>query len=91
MPNLPKISPPGPWPQQRRIAVRRQSPPDLDLGHNASDQSRVEDWEQFFVEKSERRALKSRRESRQQQVQIAIIFSLIAALVLGGIALITAL
>ena len=51
----------------------------------------MEDWEQFFVEKSERRALKSRRESRQQQVQIAIIFSLIAALVLGGIALITAL
>lgn len=47
----------------------------------------VEDWEQFFSEKSERRAEKSRLDERRQRLEIAIGVGLIAALVLGGIVL----
>jgi predicted nucleic acid-binding Zn ribbon protein len=45
----------------------------------------VEDWEQFFKEKSRRRSRKDRRRRRLRQVQFAIAGFLIGLLIVGGI------
>ena len=45
----------------------------------------MEDWEEFFLEKSRRRFDKAEREHRRQQSRIAISAALIVLLVLAGI------
>ena len=46
----------------------------------------MEDWEQFFVEKSRRRADKERLARRKRRVSALIAAGLIAALLAAGIA-----
>lgn len=45
----------------------------------------MEDWEQFFVEKSARRADKDRRERRRRKLEAAIATFAIGATLIGGI------
>jgi hypothetical protein len=45
----------------------------------------VEDWEQFFQEKSRRRADKGRRQTRVRALKAAIIIALAAAAAAGAL------
>jgi hypothetical protein len=46
----------------------------------------VEDWEQFFVEKSRRRADKERFEQRRHRRQTILAVAMVAVLILAAIA-----
>jgi hypothetical protein len=48
--------------------------------------SRVEDWEQFFVEKSRRRSEREWTERRRERTKLLIAALVIAMLLAGGIA-----
>jgi len=45
----------------------------------------VEDWEQFFVEKSHRRFDKERNERRSQRAKTSLAAALLVLIVLGGV------
>lgn len=46
----------------------------------------MEDWEQFFVEKSRRRFEKDRSERRRERAKLTIAAAVIALIVVGAIA-----
>jgi hypothetical protein len=45
----------------------------------------VEDWEQFFIEKSHRRFDRERNERRRQRTRTTIAASLFVLLIVGGL------
>jgi len=67
--------------------LRRQpSPARLDfLALSFNPRPGVEDWEQFFVEKSRRRFDKERAERRRMRTQAYIAGGIITILIVGGI------
>jgi hypothetical protein len=49
----------------------------------------VEDWEQFFEEKSRRRADKGRRRARSGSLKTAVLIALVAAAATGALLLVS--
>jgi hypothetical protein len=57
----------------------------LDFPSRSSDQVGVEDWEEFFVEKSRRRADKERRAERKRRNEALVAAAVICLLLAVGI------
>ena len=83
----PKTSPSAPALAQAQLpAPRPPSPVNLDSIYISSDtRPRVQDWEEFFVEKSRRRAETERQERRRNQFKVALATTVVVLLVVGGI------
>ncbi len=68
-------------------ARKAPSPPNLaSIGISSAPPRPVEDWEQFFVEKSRRRSERVRSERRRKRAILAIIATVLGLLFAGAIA-----
>ena len=86
-PSLPRTSPSAPSPLPAfPSAARRPSQANLaSIENSFNSRSRVEDWEQFFAEKSRRRFEKERDERRRNRTRLTLAAGVITLLVVTAV------